>query len=613
MENAKLKRLVPPDFWRRMLRPWSGSSPERIDTVLGLACTGHGASVALATSSRLIRSSVLERWTGEKNVLLLSRKEDRDLRHPRSKIDRRINYCLTEGSNRFPPTRIFEDTIGPWLGWFLRGLDLDASDIDLVVISESHFATRRMMFGRKLRRWFPNAWISNGIEHHQIHQRQAFWQSGFDQAAVLTLDGCGEPLSRFGGRSIAGTIATMNARGRCQTLHNIFFPESSPGLLYDVINRHVGFHAHDEGKTMGLAPYGKPELLQRLEPLLRLHPRGGFELMPHLELQACLEGYVPRRLPDEEITQRHRNVAYAGQTLLERIVANAFRAAVRLTGQRRLTYAGGVALNSVANEIALQAARPDRLYISPNPGDTGHALGCALFGAYEIFGWEPPLTELPDFVGPPYSEDELIAAAQAFGYALSRPHNLQEELTRCIANGYVTARFADAAEYGPRALGNRSILCDPRRPDMKDYLNDRVKHREVFRPFAPAVIEERAPEWFEMDQRSPYMLRVVQVKPSCRDRIPAVVHVDGSCRVQTVSSVENPKFYNLLRAFESLTRVPVILNTSFNVAGKPIVETPADALNCFATTEIDVLALDPLLITKAPIESYRIDRSGGPL
>ena len=606
--ESHLRKVSPPRTFRGRLKQLVGRRPGRMETVLGIACTGHGASVALVTADGTIRSSVLDRWSCVKHVLMLARREEDSIRNPKSETDRKIKWVLCAGRGGFPPTLIFEDAILDWLTWFLRGLSITLADIDLVVTSESHFATCRWRLGRKLHRWFGNAWVANGIEHHEVHQRQAFWQSGFQESAVLTLDACGEPLSRLGRRSLAGTISVMDASGRCRTLQNIFFPESSPGLLYDVVNRHCGFNVGDEGKTMGLAPYGQPDLFRRLEALLHLHPDGHFDFISHHELEQTLQEYEPARWPDAELTERHRNVAYAGQALLEKIVANAFAATTRMTGQRKIAYAGGIALNSVANEIAYRAVRPEALYIAPNPGDTGHALGCALFGAYEIARHPPPLKEIPDFVGPAYSDDEMIEAARASGYHVSNPVDLATDMARCIANGYITARFAGRAEHGPRALGNRSILCDSRPADMKDYLNQRVKHREGFRPFAPAVLEEDASEWFDIVERSPYMLRVVQVRPERRDRVAATVHVDGSCRVQTVGVADNPGFYALLRAFKRLTGVPVVLNTSFNIAGKPIVETPRDAVECFASTEIDILALGPILLSKHPFAAYRIGR-----
>jgi len=610
--EADLRKVSPPSTFRGRLKRLLGRRPSRIETVLGIACTGHGTSVALVTADGTIRSSVLDRWSGLKHVLLLARREESCIRNPTSEIDRKIKWVLSAGRGGLPPTLIFEDTILEWVTWFLRGLSITPADIDLVVTSESHFATCRWRLGRKLHRWFPNAWVANGIEHHEVHQRQAFWQSGFEESAVLTLDNCGEKLSRLGDRALAGTIAVMDANGRCRTLQNIFFPESSPGLLYDVVNRHCGFSTGDEGKTMGLAPYGEPELFRRLDPLLHLHPDGYFDFMSNQELEQKLEDYEPARWPGTELTQRHRDVAYAGQALLEKIVVNAFAATMRMTGQRKIAYAGGIALNSVANEIAYQAVRPEALYIAPNPGDPGHGLGCALFGAHEIARCPPPKKEIPDYIGPLYSEEEMIDVARASGYDVSEPVDLAGDMARCIANGYITARFAGRAEHGPRALGNRSILCDPRPADMKDYLNERVKHREGFRPFAPAVLEEEAAEWFDIAERSPYMLRVVQVRSDRRDRIAATVHVDGSCRVQTVAVADNPGFHELLRAFKALTGVPVVLNTSFNIAGRPIVETPRDAVACFAGTDIDVLALGPVLLSKRPLAAHWVSRLAGP-
>jgi carbamoyltransferase len=593
---------------RGRLRNWFGLRRPRFENILSIASTGHGCSIALATRDGIIRSSVLDRWSGTKYVLLLARKEDGSLRNPVNSIDRTVNYLLSVGRGGFPPSLIFEDTVVPWLSWFLRDLGVTANDIDLIVTSESHFATLDFRLGKYLHRWFPNAWRSSGIEHHEIHQRQAFWQSGFDEAAVLTLDACGEHLDRLGGRALAGTISAMDARGRCRILKNLYFPENSPGLIYDTVNRFVGFQAGDEGKTMGLAPYGEPELFHRIEPLLQLHEDGGFDFVSVSELEKLFNEYTYGRMPGAEVTQKHMNVAFAGQSILEKIVKNAFDAALRLTGLRNIAYAGGVALNSVANDIAYRAVRPNSLYVCPNPGDPGHALGAALFGAYEIAGWPATLKEVSDYIGPSYTAKEMAEAAHTSGFPVSQPGGIAEELARCIANGYITARFDGRAEFGPRALGNRSILCDPRRAEMKDYLNDRVKHREGFRPFAPAVLEEEASDWFDIDTRSPYMLRVVPVRPERRDDIAATVHVDGSCRVQTVSRKDNPGFYDVIRAYKALTGIPVVLNTSFNIAGKPIVETPRDAVECFAGTDIDVLVLGDIIVSKRPLSAYREPR-----
>jgi carbamoyltransferase len=584
----------------------------RVDAarILGLASTGHGASLTYLNAAGVVRSSQLERWAQIKHMMLFAKDEDAALREPTSTLDKSINFIFRHGYGRFPDSRIFEDTIDSWREWLLRELDDGPEDIDLVVTSDGHFATGWARLGPHLQRWFPNATIVRAIEHHEIHQRQAFWASGFDEAAVLTLDTSGEPLPRKGWRQLAGTISVMSQDGRSRLVREWLFPEMSSGTLFDATTHHVGFRQGDEGKTMGLSAFGTAELFESLKPQLHLHGDGGFSFLDSAGFQAALDQYTPARNPGEEITQRHMDVAYAGQSILELIVANAWRAALELTGRTRLAYAGGVALNSVANGMAWREVRPQSVYIPPNPGDPGHSLGCALFGAYEVARWEPPCEELTEYLGPTYDEEVMAEAVAVTGHPWSRPRDLEELLATCIANGHIVGRLDGGAEFGPRALGNRSILADPRRPGMKDYLNLRVKHRESFRPFAPAVLEDQVGEWFELDEPSAYMLRVVPIRRDKLDRIPAVAHVDGSARVQTLSERQNPGFWRTISAFRDHTGVPLVLNTSFNLAGKPIVETPADAVECFATSEIDVLALGPFVVSKKPLESYLETDSG---
>jgi len=388
------------------------------------------------------------------------------------------------------------------------------------------------------------------------------------------------------------------------------FPEMSSGTIFDATTHHVGFRQGEEGKTMGLSALGTAELFESLRPALLLHPDGGFSFLDSDGFQAALDRYTPARAPGEEITQQHMDVAYAGQAILELIVVNAWRAAFELTGRSRLAYAGGVALNSVANGMAWREVRPPSVYIPPNPGDPGHSLGCALFGAYEVARWEPPSEELTEYLGPMYDEGAMAEALAATGHPLSRPRDLSQTLATCVANGHIVGRLHGRAEFGPRALGNRSILADPRRPGMKDYLNVRVKHREAFRPFAPAVLEDQVGEWFDIDEPSPYMLRVVPIRREKLDLIPAVAHVDGSARVQTLSERQNPDFWRTISAFHDQTGVPLVINTSFNLAGKPIVETPADAADCFVASEIDVLAVGPFVVSKKDLAWYLETDSG---
>jgi carbamoyltransferase len=577
-------------------------SEQDVENVLGLACTGHGASLALVRRDGTVRASVFERWVGVKQCLMFARDEQREIQAGEDDLNRAVRDVLCWGAGKFPPHRIFEEALPAWSAWFLAESGLTAEDIDLVVCSPSHFATCYARLGTQLQTFFPRTHVHNKIEHHAVHQRQAFWQSGFDEAAVLTLDTCGEPLERLGGKQISGTIGVFNQSGRQQVLKELPFPESSPGIYYDIASLHLGFHQGQEGKTMGLAAYGGPRLLSQVENELKLQPDGTFTFMPGARFHARVHEYVGGRAPGNDFLPEHADVAFAAQTLIERIVSNAFQAALRLTGQKRIAYAGGIGLNSVSNEIALRASSAEALYVAPNPGDPGHALGCALYGAHELVGFAPRSGCMPEYLGPRYSTQDVAAARASAGpHHAERPAEHAQTVARLIANGYIVARFSGGAEFGPRALGNRSILCDPRPPGMKDYLNRQVKHREPFRPFAPVVLAEQASEWFDIEGTSPFMLRVVPARPERKARIPAVVHVDGSARIQTVTEAENPGLVAIIRAFAAISGIPIVLNTSFNIGGNPIVETPLHAAQAFASTKIDVLLLEDWILTRRPL------------
>jgi len=574
--------------------------------ILAMASTGHGASISYIGRDGTLRSSVFDRWAGTKYTLLMGQKENDEVLQGGSPIGEELRDLLIYSYGRFPPYQVFETAFADWLDWLLSGLDVRPEDIDLFISSESLFVTTFFSLANDLNRWLPNAQIITDLEHHAIHQRQAFWASGFDEAAVLTLDTCGERLARLGDHKICGTISRMDRSGKCDVLREMIFPHSSAGLIYSIVNHHIGFTQGEEGKTMGLAPYGRPDLYRELVKHLRLYDDGSFDFLAYRELHAALEAYEKERPRTwtAEFTQKHSDIAFAGQALIEDIVTNCFRAALRLSGLSRLVYAGGIALNSVANEVANRAAKPAELYIPPNPSDAGLALGCAFYAAYELAGWDPPEIETPEYLGPNYDDEAFAKAAQSTKFHSYRLELPEAVTAQCIANGHIVARYFGEAEYGPRALGNRSIVADPRRHDMKDFLNQRVKHREGYRPYAPSVLLEHASEWFDLDDRSPYMLRVVDVPEQLRDRIPAVVHVDGTARVQTVDRNENESYWKLIDEFRKLTGVALVLNTSFNIAGKPIVETPQDAVKCFDGTEIDVLLLGDWVLSKRPLEEF---------
>jgi carbamoyltransferase len=580
--------------------------------VLGIASTGHGASLAYVGRDGTVRSSVLDRWVRTKYTTLFARDEIESILGGKTETDLGIRNILTYSHGSFPPFRVFEDMFDDWLSWLLSGSGTTASDIDLVVTSDSYFATCSARLAARLKRWLPRLKCVALLEHHEIHRRQAFWQSGLSEATVVTLDTCGEALARLGGRKLAGTIGLMSRDRLRAPSVEMTFPDASAGLLYAIANHHVGFRQGEEGKTMGLAPYGEPHLFDALCESLQLRSDGSFRFMDSAMFERRLHEYVAPRPPTRTapIEQRHMDVAYAAQRLTEEIVDNAFRRAVQITGVRDLAYAGGVALNSVANGFAVSRNALERVYIAPNPSDTGQALGCALAGAYEMTGWPPSDAEVEEYAGPEYGESIRERAVASWAGHVERPDELERIAASCIANGHIVARFDGGAEYGPRALGNRSIVCDPRRADMKDFLNARVKHREAFRPFAPSVLESAAGDWFELDTPSPYMLRVVAVRDAVRQRIPAIVHVDGSARVQTVSPSDNPGYWRLIHEFEKITGVPLVLNTSFNVQGEPIVETPADAIACFTATEIDILLMPPAVLSKKPLAEYLAQSRG---
>lgn len=623
--------------WRR----WRCRPPIPADHILALVSTGHGASLAYLGRDGRRRASVLDRWAGEKHTLLLTTAEDRDLRRGQSAIDRSMRDTFHQAfDGRIPPSRRLEDVLVTWVSWLLRGTGISAADIDLLIISDTSFATNPFRLGGGMHRYFPRARIVGHLEHHEIHQRQAFWQSGFERAAVLTLDTCGEPLKRLNHRKLCGTLSVADRSGldagtrAFETMAEYPFPEASAGLLYDVVTDHLGFQTlGQQGKTMALAAGGTPVLLDQLASSLVLRDDGSFRFLDRDALATHLARHVPRRHPREALLPEHADVAHLGQALLERILCHAFERAMALTDCRHLTYAGGVALNCVANEVARQATRPVALYIAPNPGDTGQALGCALWAAYELACWpasraDPAAPALGspagDFLGPRYTAAEVESAVrQAEDELVSRSGEVCRfasedqavaSAARLIANGSIVARYGcgpedggpedGGAEFGPRALGNRSILADPRRPDSKDHVNARVKFREAFRPFAPSVLESEANLWFELgaDERaaSPYMLRAVPVRADKRELVPAIVHLDGTARVQTVGA-EAPGYRRLIEAFELLSGVPMLLDTSFNVAGKPIVETPTQGVDCFLGTAIDALLLGPWLLTKRPL------------
>lgn len=444
-------------------------------------------------------------------------------------------------------------------------------------------------------------------EHHESHAASAFFPSPYPSAAILTSDGVGE-----------WATSTLG-RGEGNRIHLEFeqdFPDSL-GLLYSAFTYYLGFKVNsDEYKVMGLAPYGQPRWTDTIEKeMITIKPDGSFSMnQKYFNYQAGLEmistsfpelfGPPPRRA-HEPLTSFHQDIAASIQKVIEKAMILTARHLHGLTREDNLCMAGGIALNCVANGLILRESPFKNIWIQPAAGDAGGALGAALAVWHLYLGQKRSPDGIRDtqqgsLLGTFHREEEIQIFLRRQGAVFQEldETELLEIVSRELVNGSVLGWFQGKMEYGPRALGNRSIVADPRDPGMLDEVNLKIKYRESFRPFAPAVLEEDAERYFRIGSSSPYMLLVGEVLEDQREKIPAVTHVDGSARVQTVSREVNPRFHRLISAFKQKTGCPVVLNTSFNVRGEPIVESPAQAYRCFMRTGMDCLVMERFLLLK---------------
>jgi carbamoyltransferase len=461
------------------------------------------------------------------------------------------------------------------------------------------------------------------VEHHQAHLASTFFVSPFEQAALLSADGLGDFASSMWG---LGTGNRMRIDGA------IAFPHSL-GLYYSAVTQYLGFLKFgDEYKVMGLAAYGQPAYLEPFRNILRYSSNGGefgfklgLDYFTHHKTgpemswaesdQTPILGKMfsdnlsrllgaPARQPDEPLEQRHRDLASTLQARLEEVYLGMLEKLAAKTGAKSVCLAGGVAFNCVANGKIFDATPFEKVYVHPAAGDAGLAVGAAYYIWHQILGQSRSFAMNHAYWGPDYSPEEIRAAVQASavsqgGYTIAelQEEDLLRRTAAIIADGKILGWFQGRAEWGPRALGNRSIVADPRRPEMKEILNRRIKHREIFRPFAPSILAEKTGQWFEKSHPSPFMNLAYSVLPEKRDAIPAPTHVDGTGRLQTVTREANPRYYALISEFERQTSVPVVLNTSFN-DNEPIVCRPEEALDCFLRTQMDALVLGNTLITR---------------
>jgi carbamoyltransferase len=588
--------------------------------ILGLSAFYHDSAAALVVEGQVVAAAQEERFTRKKH--------DADL--PVHAID----YCLREaglapGDLDYvgfydKPLLKFDRLLETYLAFAPAGF---ASFLQAIPV----WLKQKLFLQRELNRGLGGAYKRRYIftEHHESHAASAFFPSPFDEAAVLTLDGVGE----------WATASYGHGRGNRITLtHELRFPHSL-GLLYSAFTYYCGFRVNSgEYKLMGLAPYGEPRyadvILQRM---LDLKPDGSFR-MDMSYFNYChgltmtsekfhrLFGGPPRR-PEAPLEPRHMDLAASIQQVTEEVMLRAARHVHRETGMKNLCLAGGVALNCVGNGRILREGPFERIWIQPAAGDAGGALGVALFIWHQLLG-KPRQASAADsqqgsLLGPRFAETEIRAFLDGVG---ARYREFPDDASLCrhvadlIASEKVVGWFQGRMEFGPRALGGRSILGDSRSPRMQSVMNLKIKFRESFRPFAPSVLQECAGEYFELDSHveSPYMLLVAPVRASqrlpldgqeqrlkgldrlkvARSRIPAVTHVDYSARVQTVDQARHGRYYEVLRAFYEKTGCPVIINTSFNVRGEPIVCAPEHAYRCFMATNMDALVLERFVLLK---------------
>jgi carbamoyltransferase len=594
--------------------------------ILGISAFYHDSAAALVLDGEVVAAAQEERFTRKK--------------HDESFPAQAVAYCLEEAGLTADdldyvvfyekPLTKFERLLETYLAFAPRGLRSFASSLPVWVKEKLHLRG-------KIRKGLPGPTRAPFVflDHHESHAASAFFPSPFDEAAILTLDGVGE----------WSTTTVGTGRGnRIELTHHLKFPHSL-GLLYSAFTYYCGFKVNSgEYKLMGLAPYGKPIYVDPIyDRLIDLRPDGSFRL--NMDYFNYCQGLTmtgpcfhqlfggPPRQPEGRLEQRHMDLAASIQAVTEEVVLRLARDLHARTGMKNLVLAGGVALNCVANGRLLREGPFESLWIQPAAGDAGGALGAALFVWHQLL--EKPRQARPgdsqkgSLLGPQFSS----GAVRQFLHRVEAPcrqyvdeEDLLSRVAQLLADGKVVGWFQGRMDFGPRALGARSILGDPRSPRMQSIMNVKIKFRESFRPFAPAVLREHAHQWFDLrpDQESPYMLLVAPVRTehrvalgaadTCRmaddpdlcrrvnvvrSAVPAITHVDYSARVQTVDEQRNPRFYGLLKAFYEQTTCPVLVNTSFNVRGEPIVCTPQDAYRCFLGTDMDVLVLEDFVLLKA--------------
>ncbi|HEY3062360.1 MAG TPA: carbamoyltransferase C-terminal domain-containing protein [Chloroflexota bacterium] len=558
--------------------------------VLGINSYLHDASAALIKDGRVIFATEEER---------LSRLK-KDARFPQLSIRAALNHAQIG----------FEDLDAIAFGWNPGG-QTPAHTLKQVLTGKLPFSTKHVAAGiltigrelyqqngkRSLERAFGP--LQNKpvvfVDHHESHAWSAYALSGFEESLVLVMDG----------RGASQATTLYHARGDQMIPVKVFKYPNSLGAFYEAYTDLLGFErGADEWKVMGLAAYGTPTY--NLDDALKITP-GGYQLNAELvcgtwfnDLSRMIAKYGPKRNPEVEITDEMRNLAASVQHQLEQAVFAIVREGVRLTGCRNLSLAGGVAMNSKANGRLLATGIVDDIFVQPAATDDGAAIGAAI-SAHKVIGAPIPRYRMTDaYLGPQFSNDEIASVVKTYKLPAHHVDNVEEISAGLLAEGKILGWFQGRMEFGPRALGNRSILADPRTIEMRDRVNECVKFREGWRPFAPSTLAEAAPEYFEGCTDAPFMILTFDVVPEKRSVIAAVTHADNTARVQTVTEDANPRYHKLISEFGKRTGVPVVMNTSFNLKGEPIVCAPKDAVRTFYSSGLDFLVLGNYILAKDP-------------
>ena len=557
--------------------------------VLGISCFYHDSAACLLKDGVIVAAAEEERFSRKK--------------HDNGFPKKAVEYCLKEAEidiSQVDYVGFYEKPLLKFermLTSFTKTYPLSLWSFFKAIPS---WLTEKLRIHRLIYRKLKYKGEILFIGHHLSHAASAFLVSPFREAAILTADGVGEWTTMSYGTGRSNQINMMK---------EIRFPDSL-GLLYSTVTAFLGFKVNnDEYKVMGLSAYGKPSYYEQFKKVIDIKEDGSFRLNPEyfsyeqkrkMFSRKFVKEFGKPRKPESRITKKHADIAATMQKITEEIILRATNHVYKVTKQKNLCIAGGVGLNSVANGRILRETPFKNIYIQPAATDAGGAVGAAAFIYHSLLKKKRSYVMNQVFLGPEFSKAEIkkYLDENKIKYKELSEKELLTTTAKLIADNKIVGWFQGRMEFGPRALGNRSILANACNPKMKDIVNKKVKHREEFRPFAPACLYEDTGKFFDISCKSPFMLLVCDVKKDKRKVVPAITHVDGSARLQTVVKEDNPLYYKLIKEFKKITGVPVVLNTSFNIRGMPIVCTPKDAYECFIGTGIDYLIMDKFLIRK---------------